>query len=321
MAASDYPSLWSGIELNWENILSRTFYGTDIYTFILQTWYPHDFLMHVKGDDCGWVRNPWDNSRASLHIEIRKMDPAAKLPPRLAVHHDSSGHLPDGNVFDFARMHWRLEGADLLLAVNEALRLNLGVDIHTGEFKLPPANTETTFSYFKAPISNLYPCKNITLLDAYRYITGHWGIPATQRLRSIDDSKLQRAFKSANFDYITPSGTFTIRGKNYLVRHSGLLCIDFDHVPDLEELFQKLLRDEYFDTQLLFRSPSGKGLKWIIPIDLVKANHEDYFESVAQYCKETYHIEPDRHFKDVGRACFLAYDPNAYLNPERRRQP
>ena len=170
MAASDYPSLWSGIELNWENILSRTFYGTDIYTFILQTWYPHDFLMHVKGDDCGWVRNPWDNSRPSLHIEIRKMDPAAKLPPRLAVHHDSSGHLPDGNVIDFARMHWRLEGADLLLAVNEALRLNLGVDIHTGEFKLPPANTETTFSYFKAPISNLYPCKNITLLDAYRYI-------------------------------------------------------------------------------------------------------------------------------------------------------
>lgn len=81
MAASDYPSLWSGIELNWENILSRTFYGTDIYTFILQTWYPHDFLMHVKGDDCGWVRNPWDNSRPSLHIEIRKMDPAAKLRP------------------------------------------------------------------------------------------------------------------------------------------------------------------------------------------------------------------------------------------------
>ena len=35
MAASEYPSLWSGIELNWENILSRTFYGTDIYTFEL----------------------------------------------------------------------------------------------------------------------------------------------------------------------------------------------------------------------------------------------------------------------------------------------
>ena len=88
-------NLWSGIELTWENILARTFYGTDIYSHILQTYYPHDFLMHVKGDDCGWVRNPWDWSRPSLHIEIRKMDPKAKLPPRMAVHHDESRHIPD----------------------------------------------------------------------------------------------------------------------------------------------------------------------------------------------------------------------------------
>ena len=81
-------NLWSGIELTWENILARTFYGTDIYSHILQTYYPHDFLMHVKGDDCGWVRNPWDWSRPSLHIEIRKMDPKAKLPPRMSVPHD-----------------------------------------------------------------------------------------------------------------------------------------------------------------------------------------------------------------------------------------
>jgi hypothetical protein len=28
-------NLWSGIELTWENILARTFYGTDIYSHIL----------------------------------------------------------------------------------------------------------------------------------------------------------------------------------------------------------------------------------------------------------------------------------------------
>ena len=33
-------NLWSGIELTWENILARTFYGTDIYSHILQTYYP-----------------------------------------------------------------------------------------------------------------------------------------------------------------------------------------------------------------------------------------------------------------------------------------
>ena len=165
-------NLWSGIELTWENILARTFYGTDIYSHILQTYYPHDFLMHVKGDDCGWVRNPWDWSRPSLHIEIRKMDPKAKLPPRMAVHHDESRHIPDGNVIDFARMHWKLEGAELLMAVNEALNLNLGIDIRTGEYHIPSYGRETIFSYFKAPIGTLYPSKNITLKDAYRYLTG-----------------------------------------------------------------------------------------------------------------------------------------------------
>lgn len=167
----------------------------------------------------------------------------------------------------------------------------------------------------------MYPSKNITLKDAYRYLTGPWGRAATERLRCIEDPSQRRAFKSANFDYITPSGTFTVRGKNYLVQHSGLLCIDFDHVEDVETLFRKLLDDEYFETQLLFRSPSGQGLKWIIPIDLVKASHEDYFDSVATYCEKTYGITPDRQCRDVGRACFLPYDPNAYLNEERRRQP
>lgn len=321
METFETPNLWSGIELTWENILSRTFYGTDIYSHILRTYYPHDFLMHVKGDDCGWVRNPWDWSRRTLHIEIRRMDPRAKLPPRMAVHHDESRHIQDGNVIDFARMHWRLDGAALLMAVNEDLKLNLGIDSNTGEFRAPDSSRERLFSFFKAPIANLYPSKNISLKDVHRYVTGPWGKTATERLRCIENPRQRRAFKSANFDYITPSGTFTVRGKNYLVQHSGLLCLDFDHIVDVEQLFRRLLEDEYFETQLLFRSPSGCGLKWIIPIDLVKAGHEEYFESVAAYCRKVYGVEPDRQCRDVGRACFLPYDPDAYLNPERRRQP
>lgn len=46
------------------------------------------------------------------------------------------------------------------------------------------------------------------------------------------------------------------------------MCLDFDHVENIMELKQKLLNYEYFDTELLFVSPSGNGLKWIIPVDL-----------------------------------------------------
>ena len=64
----------------------------------------------------------------------------------------------------------------------------------------------------------------------------------------------------------------------------------------------------------MFRSTSGDGIKWVIPIDTGKATHEEYFDGILWYCHETYGITPDGQCRDVGRACFLPYDPNAYLN-------
>lgn len=51
------------------------------------------------------------------------------------------------------------------------------------------------------------------------------------------------------------------------------MCLDFDHVDNIGELKQQLLNHEYFDTELLFVSPSGNGLKWIIPVDLKGWEH------------------------------------------------
>ena len=75
-------------------------------------------------------------------------------------------------------------------------------------------------------------------------------------------------------------------------------------------------QDEYFDTMLLFRSPSGDGLKWIIPTDLTECSHADFFRSVSAYIAETYRVSVDSSGKDVCRACFLPYDPGAYLSPD-----
>jgi hypothetical protein len=59
-----------------------------------------------------------------------------------------------------------------------------------------------------------------------------------------------RKFKAKNFDYCTFSGTFTYRNDQSLIKHSGLLCVDFDHLNNIESLFNALLKDDYFDTQL-----------------------------------------------------------------------
>ena len=177
-------------------------------------------------------------------------------------------------------------------------------------------NSNPTFSFFRRPVQNLNPCATWTLEDAWRYITGSEAAEATKQLRSLTNKDEQRKFKSTHFDYVTFSGTFKKRGKGQLIHHSGLICLDFDNLTDVEDLFKRLLQDEYFDTLLLFRSPSGNGLKWIIRINIQDSSqHEEFFESLACYCQQTYGISPDEHCKDIGRACFLPYDPDAYIDP------
>ena len=68
------------------------------------------------------------------------------------------------------------------------------------------------------------------------------------------------------------------------------------------------------------RSPSGDGLKWIIPIDLAEYTHGDYFQAVAAYILQRYSVQIDKSGRDVSRACFLPYDPNAFINPELLKQ-
>ena len=77
-----------------------------------------------------------------------------------------------------------------------------------------------------------------------------------------------------------------------------------------------LLADESLETVLLFRSPSGDGLKWVIPIDICLMDHKSYFKAVANYLKQTYQLELDVSGKDLARACFLPYDPQVYINPK-----
>ena len=89
----------------------------------------------------------------------------------------------------------------------------------------------------------------------------------TQKLRAISDKTEARKFKAFQFDYVTFSGVFTSRGDKNLKAHSGLMVIDFDHLQEPDKLKERLLNDQYFETELLFTSPSGDGLKWIVSID------------------------------------------------------
>lgn len=164
----------------------------------------------------------------------------------------------------------------------------------------------------------------MTVDEVYDYITLDMrASQATRELRKIEDEKKRREFKSKNFDFVCFSGTFSYRKDDCLIEHSGHLCLDFDHLPHLEmrDIRKKLIADPYFTTQLLFTSPSGDGLKWVVDIDLKECDHKTWFRAISNYVRETYRLEADPQCANVSRACFLPSDGSCYVNPEHFKKP
>lgn len=177
-------------------------------------------------------------------------------------------------------------------------------------------NNHQAFSFFDMPIKNITPCNVFTLSDAYHYITGHQASQSTYQLRCISDKEYAKEFKKQNFKYCTFSGLFHYRNDSALIQHSGLLCIDFDHLNDVNETKKILLDDTYLTTELMFVSPSGNGIKWVISIDINQYSHSDCFCAISNYLFATYSLKADPQCKNVSRACFLPHDPFCYINPK-----
>ena len=175
------------------------------------------------------------------------------------------------------------------------------------------------FSFYRHPITNKMPCEEMTLAQLYALVTSDAAKAATEQLRAITDEDAAKAFKRTSFDYVTPAGVFTYRKADQIITPSGYIVIDIDDLPDsaaVEDTFQQLLNIPRLETLLLFRSPSGHGLKWIVPIVNNQGHdHGFYFDAVSNYLK-TFGIVADPSGRDICRACFVPYDPNAFINPK-----
>ena len=330
-------------KIDKQSVLDKTHYGLDIYAHILRVYYPGQTVLSLSGRTCLPTKNPFNADKPTLNIFIYKDNVLGNaLDKEFAQHEDSENAIPAGDPFDFAELHYKQSGDALLQTINKEMNLNIGekFNFHGNNKKsvsVPePQQSKSLpfgevggafFSFFKAPVRNTIPHKSICLLDAYNYIVGDYAKQRTEKLRGIKDQKQARQFKASTFDYCTFSGMFQTRNDKALISHSGLLCIDFDHLQNVDLLRNQLLQDEYFDTQLLFRSPSGDGLKWIIQIStplgepaigirqLVGFSHSDFFAAVANYMLQTYSVAVDKSGRDISRACFLPHDPDAYINP------
>lgn len=304
------------MEINKEAILNKTHYGLNIYAYVLRQYYP-EIVLSLKGRDCGITRNPFNGGKTTLQINI---------VDNVARHYDTELTDFKGDIFDFASYHFKtLKEQDLLIKLNEVLYLRIGqkngfynqaeeIFTEPEEEIIKPA--APVFSYFNKPVTNVIPSRQTSLIEVYNLIKGNEFASCTSTLRNIQDVKEARKYKAFNFDYVTFSGIFSKRNEANLQNHSGLLTIDFDKIKNIENLKETLLNDQYFDTELMFTSPSGDGLKWVIPIELTQVKHQDYFKAVANYIQHTYSLEVDGSGKDISRACFLPHDPNVFINPK-----
>ena len=173
-----------------------------------------------------------------------------------------------------------------------------------------------SISFFRKPASSTHPHSTVSIRQVYLGIRDGRFREETESLRVITDLDERREYKKNEFNFVTFSGTFSYRNSVSLVKHSGLICLDLDHLAGRRwELRDRLIVDPYFETELLFTSPSGDGLKWVVEIDLSRATHLDWFKSIRNYVRVTYGVAVDESCKDVVRACYLPHDPEIYINP------
>lgn len=177
-------------------------------------------------------------------------------------------------------------------------------------------NSFPQFSFFRKPVFNQVPYKNVTAREIHQVISGRYFREATLQLRTITDKKEANKFKCERFDFACFSGTFERKNEKGLLKHSSLICLDFDNQPNKEKLREELQADPQLPTVLLFTSPSGTGLKWIVKIDLNQGTHIENFQAIENYISKTYRVKIDSSGKDVARPCFLPYDPDCYFNQE-----
>lgn len=106
------------------------------------------------------------------------------------------------------------------------------------------------------------------------------------------------------------SGIFEKRGNDFCKQHSGLVCLDFDHLEDVQKFKEQMMEDAH--TMAAFISPSGDGVKVLIKIPANIDTHAASCRALADYHKG--HKLDD--FKDIARVCYESYDKHIYYNPD-----
>jgi hypothetical protein len=109
------------------------------------------------------------------------------------------------------------------------------------------------------------------------------------------------------------AGKFRSADKSGLLQHSGLMVVDFDGVPEIDLQRHKQELADHPSTRLVFISPSGTGLKWVVAVSATDgATHKRCFDlCVGEVSKRFPGLSGclDTTGCDVSRRSFMSFDP------------
>src|SRR5665647_75556 len=93
-----------------EAILNKTHYGLNIYSHVLGQYYPDGSVLSLSGRDCQPTKNPFNDNKTTLKIQIVN---------NCAEHYDLENSINKGDAFNFAALHYNLQGEELNEKLNE----------------------------------------------------------------------------------------------------------------------------------------------------------------------------------------------------------
>jgi len=131
-----------------------------------------------------------------------------------------------------------------------------------------------------------------------------------EAIRSEADPDKKRLLKESLTSFAF-SGIFSRRADAAILSHSGLMVADFDHVKDIDGLRQQLMEDPI--TYLMFRSPSGDGIKLVVKVPPNIKEHRGRFKALMRYFNRD---DFDPKNGNLSRLCFESWDPDLYYNPD-----
>ena len=137
---------------------------------------------------------------------------------------------------------------------------------------------------------------------------------AVERIRAIETKVKRDELKCALLPGITPSGVFSYRAENSLIKHSGLIAgdVDMKDNPYTPESLKGFISG-FQNVAYCGLSASGRGLWFLIPIANPERHREHFAALREQFAKEGIRLDPAP--ANVASFRFYSYDPAAYFNP------